>query len=110
MPTSTVVASAARTTSGNSGALAVPESPNDEIDLFLDVTAVSGTGPSMTVTVEWSTDGATFFATDTADSFAAVTAAAKKTKAFEVKGDWYRVVWTITGTTPSFTFSVTTDT
>lgn len=99
-----VVASAARTTTGNSGALRL--SGGVKLNLFADVTAASGTTPSLTLSVEWSYDGTNFATPDTPDAFTAVTAAAKKMKQLDVKAPLYRIVWTITGTTPSFTFSI----
>lgn len=100
-------ASAARATSGNQvGALA---QGGMTLAVLVDVTAVSGTTPSMTVSVEWSQDGGTTFAqADPADTMTAITATGTKAKNFVVKGSTFRVVWTITGTTPSFTFSVRT--
>jgi hypothetical protein len=55
-------------------------------------------------------DGGTTFATPdgTADAFTALTAAGVKVKQFALKAPHYRLVWTITGTTPSFTFSART--
>lgn len=101
---SSVVASAARTTTGNSGAVATPAGAN--LAVLVNVTAVAGTTPSMTLSVEWSHDGGNTFAqADTADTFTAITAAGAKVKAFPVKGEHFRLVWTITGTTPSFTFA-----
>lgn len=100
-----VTASTAKTVSGNSAALRVPSGSG--LAVLADVTAVSGTTPSLTLTVEWSHDGITFVGADTADTFTAITTAAGKAKRFETKGEWFRVVWTITGTTPSFTFSGT---
>jgi hypothetical protein len=79
----------------------------DVLSLLLDVTAASGTTPSMTVNVEWSMDGIAFAPAETADTFTAVTATGRKVKTFSVKAPSFRVVWTISGTTPSFTFSVT---
>lgn len=96
-------ASAARTTSGNSGAQPCPKGL--QLALTVAVSAVSGTTPSMTLTVEWSQDGSTFHAGDPADSFTALTAAGNVAKSFAVKGNFFRLVWTITGTTPSFTFA-----
>jgi hypothetical protein len=101
----TVVASAARTATGNSD-LIKSEDLGETVALLADVTAVSGTTPSMTLSVEWSNDGTNWATPETADAFAAITAAAKKVKTFERKAAFNRVVWTITGTTPSFTFSV----
>jgi hypothetical protein len=101
-----VVASAARTATGNSGDLTLGDK-GAGLALVVDVTAVSGTSPSMTLSVEWSQDGGTTFGqADPVDVFTAITAAATKTKSFTVKGDHYRLVWTISGTTPSFTFSI----
>lgn len=103
----TVVASAARTVTGNSAALAVAPALG-QLVLGVNVTAASGTTPSMTLSVEWSHDGgATWSQADPADTFTAITAAAVKVKSFAVKSDVYRIVWTITGTTPSFTFAMT---
>lgn len=99
------VASAARTATGSSGSIDVGH--QDFLSLMLDVTAVSGTTPSLTLSVEWSHDGATWFTADPVDTFTAVTASGKKVKLFQVKGTVARVTWTISGTTPSFTFSVT---
>jgi hypothetical protein len=101
-----VVASAARTSTGTSGTLTLGELGED-ISLLVDVSAVSGTGPTLDLTVEWSHDGGTTWATaDPADAFAQITAAGAKVKAFAVKAPAYRLRWTIGGTTPSFTFSL----
>lgn len=99
------VPSAARTATGNSGAIAVQAG---NLGIGLNVTAVSGTTPSMTVTVEWSYDGTNFGVGETTDSFAAITAAKVTNRLVPVRAPYYRLVWTITGTTPSFTFTATT--
>lgn len=100
----TVVASAARTATGNSGAL---DADGQYLNLLVNVTAASGTSPTLNCSVEWSNDGSTFAAVDgTADTFAQITATTAKVKQFAVKAAYYRVVWTIAGTSPSFTFSV----
>ena len=100
-----IVASAARTTTGNSGFLPAPKALN--LALWANVTAVSGTTPSMALSVEWSFDGATAATIDgTADTFTAITAAGSPTKVFTTKAPFFRVTWTITGTTPSFTFAL----
>lgn len=99
-----LASSAARTTTGQ-GAGVVLNDSSEYIGVIVDVTAVSGTSPSCTFTVEWSNDGTNWAQGDTADTFTAITAAGKKAKAFQVKGLQARLVWTITGTTPSFTFS-----
>lgn len=102
--TAVISASSAKTANGNTAAIAVPSGANN-LAVLANVTTVSGTTPSMTLSVEWSNDGTTFAQVDgTADTFAAMTASGAKVKAFAVKGAWFRLVWTITGTTPSFTF------
>lgn len=101
----TVRASAASTASGTGAGF--PTGYQNTLDIFLDVTAVSGTSPSMTVTVEWSNDNATWFGADTPDTFTAITAAKKVVKEFAVKGNYARLNFAISGTTPSFTFAAT---
>ena len=103
LQTTTVHASAARTATGQTSGFTVGS--GEWLAVAVDVTAVSGTTPSMTVNVEWSNDGTTWFVGDTADAFTAITAARKAVKRFEVKGLQFRLNYAITGTTPSFTFS-----
>lgn len=82
-----------------------------------DVTAASGTTPSLTVVIEDSLDGGMNW--NTVGTFTAQTIASRQVQQIAVSGVaqtagfvWpfnYRKVrarWTITGTTPSFTFSV----
>src|SRR5688572_8225414 len=104
--TRTVVSSAARTTSSETSALTITPGAT-ALNLLLDITAVTGTSPTLDVAIEWSFDGGTTWApADTADTFAQRTAAAKRAKQFTVKAGTYRIVWTIGGTaTPTFTFS-----
>jgi len=94
--------SAARTTTGTGDAVVTPGA---KVSVLVDVTAVSGVGPSMTVSVEWSSDGVNFATADTADSMTAITTASKKVKTFDARAEFFRLAWAITGTTPSFTFS-----
>lgn len=101
----TFAASAARTATGNSGAFAVGGAT--QIGVGVVVTAVSGTSPSMTLSIEWSFDGTNFGAGETATTFAAITAAKTTHQFVAVRAPYFRLVWTITGTTPSFTFSAT---
>jgi hypothetical protein len=100
----TVVASAARTTTGNSNPVRA-SNPASNLSLLVDVTAVSGT-PNLVLEVQWSMDGTVFASTDTPDVFAAITTATPKLKTFPMRAPFYRLVWTITGGTPSLTFSI----
>jgi len=97
-----VVPSAARTASGNSGALTVN---GTNLCLGVNVTAFAGTTPSMALTVEWSFNGVNFGPGETAVSFAAITGAKTTTQRFPAQAPYYRLVWALTGTTPSFTFT-----
>ena len=96
-------ASSATTATGQSAA--VDFSDDMEGVALLNVTAVSGTTPSMTVKFQTSDDASDWY--DTGDTFSAVTAATKP-NALKLTnlGRYVRAVWTITGTTPSFTFTL----
>ena len=102
--TLTLIPSAARTTSGS--AAATVDDLGDTVSVWVSVTAVSGTTPTLDISVEWSPDGTTWAASEPADSFTQITAAKNVVKSFTDKAKFYRVVWTIAGTTPSFTFSI----
>jgi hypothetical protein len=75
------------------------------LDLLLDVTAASGTTPSMTVSIETREGAADTPAT--VGSFAAKTGVASERKRFTALGKECRYVATISGTAPSFTFALT---
>lgn len=79
--------------------------PVDRLRAQLNVTAVTGTTPSMTVVLESTLDGTNW---DTLGSFAAKTAVGREVITVNpVIGRRLRARWTITGTaTPTFTFSV----
>ncbi len=94
--------SAARTATGTSD---VKEFVGELLAVTLDITAASGTTPSMTVTIEDSPTGTGQWTQLAA--FPAQTAAG--TNVQRITGavhDYIRARWTITGTTPSFTFSL----
>lgn len=105
-PARVVLASAARTASGSTGALAVREAGDRSLHLLLAVTAASGGTPTLDVSVEWSMDGVAFAAADPADAFGQVVAAENVVETFDIKAPYYRVVYALAGTSPSFTFSV----
>lgn len=106
MAATTLVASAARTATGSSSAIAMG-SGAATVELEVEVTAVSGTSPSMTLSIQWSDDGTNFGNVDGAtDAFAAITATGNVVKSMPVRAPYMQFTWTITGTTPSFTFSI----
>lgn len=102
----THAASSARTTTGTSTS-AVVDAGASALALLVNAATVSGTTPTLDITVEWSNDNATWAVGEPADSFTQITAAKVVAKQFAVKGAYYRTRWTIGGTTPSFTFDVT---
>lgn len=96
--------SAVRTTSGQ--AAGVLTGAGHTVRAFLDVTAASGTAPSMTLTLETSHDGTTWSAVA---AFTAKTAVSTERKVFVGLNKHIRWSWAITGTGPSLTFSCTAD-
>jgi hypothetical protein len=71
------------------------------------VTAASGTTPSLTVNVQTSFDNGVTDAWRTIASFPAQTAAGSSAhQEFGPLDRWVRASWTVSGTTPSFTFGV----
>jgi len=105
MPKRTYLASSssAKTANGNGNGVAVV-GPN--VSCSVNVTAVSGTTPNLVVGLQWSNDSVTWYDADPADVMTAITATGAKVKQFVAKGNFCRPTWTITGTTPSFTFDV----
>lgn len=102
--TSTDVASAARTTSGNSGT--IDTYGYGCLSFDLNITAASGTTPTLQLIVETSND---------ASNWSELISLARKTTTGvtrfareSIGSKYYRYSWVITGTTPSFTFSVIT--
>lgn len=104
--TDALASSSARTATGQGTGILL-DGTAESLAVSVLVTAVSGTTPSCTFTVEWSNDGTNWAQGDAADTFTAITATGNKVKSFTVKGLMARLVWTISGTTPSFTFSAT---
>jgi hypothetical protein len=101
--TDTLVPSAARTASGDSGVLTgwgVPAVARVQ----LDVTAAAGLSPTLDVVIEDTLDGTSWNAVGTfTQSAAVVRQVINLSTPFT---DRLRVRWIVTGSTPSFTFSV----
>jgi hypothetical protein len=100
-----VLTSASRTTSGNTASMSV--SKYKEAIIFLDVTAASGTSPTLDVkfqvqdpvSLKW------FDITELTFTQTTTITSQMKSKA-NLIGSNLRCVYTLGGTTPSFTFSV----
>lgn len=102
-------ASAAQTASGSTGPLNAGE--QQQLEVNINVSAVSGTTPSMTCVVEGLDPAGAWYPLWTS---AAITATGDTSQAIGaglqtdvVVTPIIRFRWTITGTTPSFTFSAT---
>lgn len=98
------VTSAARTTSGDSGSL--DTAGLGTINAMFDVTAVSGTNPILDVFVDASDDQTNWIPFLQTRRF--TTTDNQRFQGVRVAGKYYRYRWIIAGTTPSFTFSITT--
>jgi hypothetical protein len=72
---------------------------------LLDVTALSGTTPSLTVTVETSYDKGVTDAWHSAGAFTAATTVSKQRKIIPIDR-YVRISYVVSGTTPSITFGV----
>jgi phage gp36-like protein len=97
------VASAARTATGTGTAIDL--GVHTTALLTLMVTAVSGTSPTLAVTIE-TAPTSTGPAWTSLGSFTTVSAVAVAEKRFPGAQRYLRARWTIAGTSPSFTFSV----
>jgi hypothetical protein len=74
------------------------------VEATLIVTAASGTTPTLDVKLQTSGDGTTW--DDVASFPQQTTTQTGRYKVFGPLGTYVRWVWTIAGTTPSFTFAV----
>jgi hypothetical protein len=101
----TFVALGAETASGDSGT-PVDMGPYSNGVIHINVTAESGTGtPTLTVTFQSCADATiTYCSTHTASS--GITATGNTILKVSNYGRYVRVIYTISGTTPSFTFQV----
>lgn len=96
----------ARTATGQSPAFTNGGSTDVTRLARLKVTAASGTTPTLNVKLQKSSNNGGTWADDTGQTFAQLTAAGSEVKVLTLAEDLYRYVWTIAGTTPSFTFSI----
>ncbi len=98
------VASAARTTTGNGTAF---DTANvDSVNATLVISAASGTTPTLDLTLETTADGTNYYTVGTFPQ--QITTQAGIARVVGDLGALSRWKWTIAGTTPSFTFAVTT--
>lgn len=77
-----------------------------EVYIGVNITAASGTTPTLQCSLEWTNQDGVWYLSDPVDQFTSRSTPGAWIKKFEPKGDRYRVRWTIGGTTPSFTFEI----
>lgn len=100
-----VQVSSAQTASGSSSALTTV-GPYQNALVTLNCTASSGSSPTLNVKVQISDDGGTTWYDLSGSSFTQLTGTGSQAIQITNFGDTIRAVWTITGSTPSFTFAV----
>lgn len=100
----TDLASAARTTTSTTGTGALDTYGMGSINFIIDVTAVSGTNPVLQVLVDASEDGVNWGEFITSQQFTAT--GNERLQQIALGSRYYRFTWVISGTTPSFTFSI----
>ena len=96
--------SASRTTSGVAAIGQIGHSR--KITVFADVTAVTGTNPVISIRLETSPDNVLFFPKS---DVLVTNVVDKATVTFENLGKYAQIAYTITGSTPDFTFEVNTN-
>jgi hypothetical protein len=115
MPSSRKTTQTAVLASGNSGAIRVGPPAQfaaaqwDKATFVLNVVNNGGTLPTLDAVIEWSNDGGvTFIAPSTAIAFTQVTTTdgSEMLDPVTVQGEHYRLVWTLGGTGPDYTFSL----
>lgn len=95
--------SAARTTTGT-GAVKAVDTKAVNAFLAVNVTAIGGT-PNLVLSLQWSHDGTIWFTADPADAMTAITGVGAFVKGFTIKAPFCRTAWTITGSSPSLTYT-----
>ncbi len=99
----TIHPSAAETETFHSEAI---EATAPEIMIGVVVSAVSGTSPSLIVSIEWSVDGTTWSDPSSAQAFSEFTGTGDGVERFETQARYYRIAGRMNGTDPSFTLFI----
>jgi hypothetical protein len=101
-------ATTARTATGNGTAVDL-QARDGDLYLILDSAAGTGTTPTLDIKIQSSDTSGGTYADITGATFTQVTGTASQQTITISKDEarrWVRIVYTISGTTPSFTFSV----
>jgi hypothetical protein len=107
-PVLTVANNAVITTSGNSTGVAVQPVGNvgGAVTCHVAVTAVSGSSPTLTVSLQWSQNNSTWITANADETLATMTTTGAALLTVPSRAAFVRAAWTVTGSTPSFTAAI----
>lgn len=107
-PVYSLATNTAITTSGNSTGVQVQPVGNvgGPVSCHVSVTAVSGSTPALTVSLQWSWNNSTWISGNADETFAPITATGAALLTVPSRAPYVRAAWTVTGGTPSFTAAV----
>lgn len=100
----TILSPIAQTTSGTGAPIEVGE--YREALVTLNITAVSGTSPTLAVQIQASDDGGTTWYNLPNGSFTSASTVSSQAIQISTFGDYIRANFTVAGTSPSFTFGL----
>jgi len=107
-PVESLASNTVITTSGNSSGVAVQPVGNvgGPVTCHISVTAVSGTSPTLTVSLQFSWNNSTWTTANADETTAAITTTGTVQLTAPSRGTFVRAAWTVGGTTPSFTAAI----
>lgn len=107
-PVVSLANNAALTTSGSSTGVAVQPVGNvgGAVSCHVAVTAVSGSTPTLTVSLQWSWNNSTWINANADETFAVMTTTGAALLTVPSRAPYVRAAWTVTGGTPSFTAAI----
>lgn len=107
-PIFSIANNAALTTSGNSTGVAVQPVGNigGPVSCHVAVTAVSGSSPTLIVSLQWSWNNSTWITASADETFTTMTTTGAALLTVPSRAPYVRAAWTVAGGTPSFTAAI----
>jgi len=107
-PVVTVANNSVLTTSGNSAGVAVQPVGNvgGPVSCHVAVTAVSGSSPTLGVSLQWSQNNSSWITANADETFAPITSTGAVLLTVPSRAAFVRAAWTVGGGTPSFTAAI----